>query len=112
MLVCTVINRMTLDLRSFSKTGGWFASKAVVTDMATVGTMPVLGRRSFDEELTELTLNPMMQYNEPDWKYYEDDPKKPLSGKDQMEYGVHPRAFEEIEMEPRAIYNSPYSDSR
>ena len=25
-LVCTVINRMTLDLRAFSRTGGWFAA--------------------------------------------------------------------------------------
>lgn len=114
MLVCTVINRMTLDLRSFDRRGGWFAATQIGTEFQTgVGTtLGAVGQHtsvSSGAELAELTLNHSMRFgynSRLDYKKGELSTFETYAPNDEG----HPLAFEELEMDSRAVYNSPYND--
>ena len=97
MLVCTVLNRMTLDLRAFSTTGGWFSATRAGSDMTSMSHMPGFKARSSaatasSNTLAELTLS--RQYADTKWK--DDDDYVPANS--QLSTFVHPPAFDEIEM--------------
>lgn len=98
MIVCTVINRMTLDLRAFSTTGGWFTATRVGSDAAADSGMPMLkGRYSSanSNTLAELTLsnNYDKKWKDEESTFYSDNDTHVVST-----YGGHPQDFDAIEM--------------
>lgn len=100
MLVCTVLNRMTLDLRAFSTTGGWFSSTRLGSDVTMGSGMPALRAKSDyssnSNTLAELTLTRFTddKWNDDNADYYT------VTDSHVSTYGDHPNTFDAIEMGP------------
>ena len=95
---------MTLDLRAFSTTGGWFSATRVGTEGTVGSSMPMLKAKSgtaVSNSLAELTLNRQThtQFTDTDTKWsVEDDESYYPSESRFSTYGGHPPTFETIEM--------------